>query len=488
MSPPQWNQAIAETCDSIDTESGRVCTTIICGPKGSGKSTLARLLTNSVLTKCSYHREIGSRAKHGERGGVLFLDLDPGQPEYSVPGSLSLNRVYKPNLGPPYTHSDGSQAKTTTLRAHSIAAVSQAVDPEYYMECVKDLLSHCADIRSSSRYPLVINTPGWILGTGLELLLDVIREARPSRVLYTSQEGPQDVVESLRDAAKAAPVLTLPSQPFESGTRTSAQLRIMQYLSYFHRQVEGAKHHLWNSKPLTALAPWEVKYDGKGAGILGILCLGEQSLPSMLRDAIDGMLLAVTVVDDLMAVRTRNGTPGMATERTGGSDAEPGEERLDSLNDESPENAFIIRTPEHLPYFDPASQVTLDPTFSRTIGLVLVRGLDSKRRRLQLLTSIPDGLFDAIRSAGKSIVLVLGRLDTPGWAYTEDFYEQIAARKNMEQDIIPKDRDAGKQGTRGSDTPTLVPWTEAIHGDEGRGIESRVWRVRRDLGKSVGRA
>lgn len=77
-------------CDSQNAilKSG---VTLICGPKGVGKSSFLRFLINGLLTNslCS---------------SVAVLDCDLGQPEFTLPGLVSLCLVYKPVFGPPFTH------------------------------------------------------------------------------------------------------------------------------------------------------------------------------------------------------------------------------------------------------------------------------------------------------------------------------------------------------------------------------------------------
>jgi polynucleotide 5'-hydroxyl-kinase GRC3/NOL9 len=143
-----------------------------------------------------------------------------------------------------------------------------------------------------------INTPGWVLGTGLELLADLITQIRPTDVVYMSQEGPWEAVNRLREAAKTIPVHTLPSQVCEYTTRTAAHLRTMQAMSYFHSTSDGT----WNSEPLTHMPPWEVRYAGEDAGIFGILPYGEWPSAEHLLDSINGSIVAVVVLDSLEAI------------------------------------------------------------------------------------------------------------------------------------------------------------------------------------------
>lgn len=64
---------------------------VIAGAKGSGKSTLCRCLINQML---DFVPE------------VAFLDLDPGQPEFTPPGILSMCILNQQSLllGMPHSH------------------------------------------------------------------------------------------------------------------------------------------------------------------------------------------------------------------------------------------------------------------------------------------------------------------------------------------------------------------------------------------------
>lgn len=480
------------------SKHGGASVTMICGPKSSGKSTFSRLLTNRLLT---------TSATQETDSPIAFLDLDPGQPEFSPPGQLSLHLLSKPNFGPPFSHPDGLTSGTKLIRAHSIAAVSPSSDPDFYSTCATDLFSHYVNVLLPMHHcPLAINTPGWILGTGLELLIDLIRITRPTQVIYMSQDGPREAVESLEDAGKPSPVLTLPSQPTEYLPRTSAHLRTMQYMSYFHQDTMASGDRVWNSDPVTSLAPLEVNYTGKAAGILGVMCLGEQPSIEMVRDTIDGSIVALVVIEDMAAILSLKSNEKM--ERY--IEDQSGEYTSMDMDNNSnkvvkthfteqsyrrPENHLILHTPEGIPYLNPANAMSLDPTYSHTIGLALVRAIDVRRQKLQLLTPISPNTIKDISASGKAIILVSGKLDTPGWAYLEALYRKDADMKEVAKQ---RESDEGTQESgdeEGGDAVTggqqdhmdgfeNAPWIEILRGHKGRDVGARVWRVRRDLGKT----
>ncbi|RDW67980.1 hypothetical protein BP6252_09376 [Coleophoma cylindrospora] len=503
ISPPEWNAALARLSIRNDRTIPII---LICGPKSSGKSTFAKLLSNKLLT-------MDRKRSSDSQSGIAVLDLDPGQPEYSIPGQLSLVHLLEPNFGPPYTHPIPSNM-SHIIRAHTVAAITPSLDPALYMSCALDLFAHYKD--HLSKYPdcpLVINTAGWVLGTGLEILEELISRIKPTEVVYMSQEGPLEVTKSLRDAVKKSPLLELPSQISEFTTRTAAHLRTMQYMSYFHMDPYGDNGPTWGNTPLTSVPPWEISYGGQG-GILGIMCYGEQPPTDLLLDAINGSMVAIVVIDDMAAIPGWKVTDQESTNEVTTGRADPDLEMDDidirafddkSYHSQDLTQPLIVRTPhEALPYFNPSNTITLDPRYSNTIGLALIRGIDIPRQRLQILTPIPASEIETLNSAGKSVVLVSGKFDTPGWAYTEELIQRTLREKRVKEvkdareararkkrgaalpveEVVDTDEDATVLGDA---TGTVdAPWVERLEGSQGRGVGAKVWRVRRDLGKSDG--
>lgn len=58
---------------------------MVCGGKGVGKSTSLQYLVNRMFDKWP---------------AVVVIDFDIGQPEFSIPGCMSVNLIQKPILGP----------------------------------------------------------------------------------------------------------------------------------------------------------------------------------------------------------------------------------------------------------------------------------------------------------------------------------------------------------------------------------------------------
>ncbi|KAI1385814.1 uncharacterized protein F4822DRAFT_355396 [Hypoxylon trugodes] len=486
VSPPEWNREVAKF---VNTSNSKPCSVMITGPKSSGKSTFGKILANRLATEKS------SGSKQHTYRGVAVLDIDPGQPEYCVAGQIALVFLTEPVFGPSFCRPLPS-LEFEIIRSHALASISPASDPELYLEAAMDLMTHYRN--ALGRYPLIINTPGWIQGTGLDLLTSLITNLRPTEVVYMSESGPAEAVEALQESCKVTRFSTLPSQSSQLTSRTAAQLRSMQTMSYFHAKPREASNDRVqferNPRPLTAIPPWLVSYRGPNRGIFGIMCYDYQAPLDLLADAINGTILAVVGVESLKALRYSEERIKLC------NDATANMMDIDDANDESQNTAIlsfqdlagkkITETPEGIPFIDTTDGTTLDPRYSHSLGLVLVRGIDVENGLLQLLTPLTGETIEEVTSKGGEIVLVSGKFDAPSWAYTEELYYQSHGEVDEGADL-----DEAQEGTsEGSDDEndnyavradaTTVPWVEILHGNQKRGAGSKVWRVRRDLGRA----
>ncbi|KAM4064579.1 mRNA cleavage and polyadenylation factor CLP1 p-loop domain-containing protein [Hirsutella rhossiliensis] len=471
--PPKWNKKLASLVESV---SGREpLSIIICGPKSAGKSTFSKLLTNRLLTTTNAGPDGSFRPI---TTGVAVLDLDPGQPEYAPPGTVSLVHVTQPNLGVPFTHPSLDDEAAQVVRCHALASVNPASTTDLHLECALDLYGYYH--RKLRNCPLVINTPGWILSLGLELLVEIIVKVRPGEVIYMSEEGPAETVEALRNATKNT-FTSLPSQPSDLKSRTAAHFREMQTMSYFHSSTrhgsEDKRRLSWVPHALTYVRPLVVRYVGPSCGFLGVLRYDSQLPPDLMGEAINGMVLAIVEIEERQAFRQG------FQEATSGS--------LDCDGGATPQPS-ISRTPEGIPFIPNPDDLTLDPRHSRTIGLALVRGIDTANKSLQILTPTPPEKISEARARGSSIVLVHGKFDTPFWSYTEHLYEQSGQGDEPEGEVEVTDEDTDKSSVDepahaldGGDD-TAMPWVEVLRGNQKRPVGSKVWRVRRDLGRNAG--
>ncbi|KAJ5684244.1 uncharacterized protein N7477_000589 [Penicillium maclennaniae] len=422
---------------------------LVCGPKASGKSTFSRYLLNHVL----------SPAPDTENGyvntdGVAFLDLDPGQPEFAPMGQVYLAHLRTPFFGPPFAHPSLDNPRDgQVVRAHHIGSTSPKDDPDHYALAVMDLLSQYRSLLSQyPQCPLIVNYPGWIFGQGLEVATWLIQCLGLSDVVYMSEKGPTEVVDPLSFAANKAqvPLTILPSQPTDFVSRSSAQLRSMQIQSYFHNShPHDLSNPLWQEEPLSRTRPLAVDYAGSKQGILGIMVLGSQISPDMLREVLEGSIVGVTAVESPSAIIGEVFAQD-PLEEDDDDDDDDDENDVDaedvSMHDNeqirsgtatSLEAQGVVRTKEGLPYLfvGSGSCTPLDPKASDCLGLALVRSVNVTSQKIELYTPIPSvRLRDAIER-GHQLVLVRGQLDNPNWSISEEYHAARAAERRYQDSI-----------------------------------------------------
>ncbi|PNT70099.1 hypothetical protein BRADI_2g05357v3 [Brachypodium distachyon] len=158
--PPDWASANAFISSELSTP-----VVLVCGPTNCGKSTFSRLLLNSLLPR------------HGRVG---YLDTDVGQPEFSPPGCLSLHVVDEAiaDLQNPVLR----QAE----RCFFFGDTSSKRDPETYLNSLFLLYTYFVEkyqCTGSEVLPLIVNTPGWVKGTGFDMLVEMLRYICPTIVV-----------------------------------------------------------------------------------------------------------------------------------------------------------------------------------------------------------------------------------------------------------------------------------------------------------------
>ncbi|KAJ6843991.1 polynucleotide 5'-hydroxyl-kinase NOL9 [Iris pallida] len=168
MVPSQWEEAANSISNS---NHHRAPITLICGPKNSGKSTFSRHLLNNLLSQ--------------RYEAVAYLDTDVGQPEFSPPGCLSLHLVHES-----LSDTVNQQIKTPE-RCFFFGDISSKRDPKAYLNYIFSLYDYFLEEYHQPQYggpgkrmlPLIINTPGWVRGTGFDVLVEVLRHIAPTYVV-----------------------------------------------------------------------------------------------------------------------------------------------------------------------------------------------------------------------------------------------------------------------------------------------------------------
>ncbi|KAL3816814.1 hypothetical protein ACHAXA_008677 [Cyclostephanos tholiformis] len=141
------------------------------------------------------------------------MDLDCGQPELGVPGTLSLTIVSRPLIMDPPGHmvcggsigritpstidddiSGGERGgdhddTTEHLASYFFGDVTSKSDPDAYVDMASRLMMRYRDLRSFTDseddfpIPLIVNTDGWVKGLGYEILSAIVRIVDPGHVV-----------------------------------------------------------------------------------------------------------------------------------------------------------------------------------------------------------------------------------------------------------------------------------------------------------------
>eukprot|EP00474_Spongospora_subterranea_P004366 CRZ04824.1 hypothetical protein [Spongospora subterranea] len=175
--PSNWY----DLANAIGSGSRCQMSTLIHGPISSGKSTLSRFLTNRHLNRYDT---------------VAYLDCDPGQPEFTAPGHISITLVTTPLLGPSYTHS-----RQPEFSIH-IGDITPLSNISHYLNGIRELASRANKLDC----PLIINTMGWNDGSGLEILSEIIEVCKPFNVIQV-----EDALSAPEAAGVKRPFELLPS-------------------------------------------------------------------------------------------------------------------------------------------------------------------------------------------------------------------------------------------------------------------------------------
>ena len=99
-SSPVWDTAVSSILKSLNSLEKRNPRLVVAGGKGVGKSTFMRYVTNRLLQSLSANTDFNV----AHVPAVLYIDLDPGQAEFTIPGCLSVTKVVRPLMGPNFCH------------------------------------------------------------------------------------------------------------------------------------------------------------------------------------------------------------------------------------------------------------------------------------------------------------------------------------------------------------------------------------------------
>lgn len=238
---------------------------MMIGGKNSGKSTFLRLLTENFL--------FGSDEQSVDNE-ILYLDLDPGQPEYSDPDCISLTRIQRKSkiLG---RHL--GQPSFEILRQHYIGSNSPQVVPSSYLECVSDLISYLEELNQMGTS--LVNLPGWVKGFGLNILGHILSRYKPTHITILESKGSKrylndldlDLTFNSSSRSNYSPIVTtIPgiSNGPDDYRFQPPQIRTFKTLSYFHLTAMTTTNLSYDFSPLLSKSPIQISF-GASTGIQG---------------------------------------------------------------------------------------------------------------------------------------------------------------------------------------------------------------------------
>lgn len=325
--PQQWREVLGSIAEL------RPQVTLVAGAKNCGKSTMARYLL---------HR-LSRRDNEIEQGqaGVLVIDLDPGQPDFGTPGTLSAT-AFHPVAKVLGASSFLPAAVLTNATAWSesrwFGDVTAREDPKRYLGACDNLLAATIPRALSEGRVVVVNTAGWIKGTGLDLLCAIcaaigriVQQHRAAAADEIADEvddpndfhlvhlGSSDLPDRLR--AAALPFEHHACHPYYSGSSTglpppplasAADLRLLNLVNYFHRvsaigsaEWAGDTEREFDDTPLIYQSEWRIQLplpassetgDATASGLAGVYIPDHQVEPRDLVAALNGALCAILAV------------------------------------------------------------------------------------------------------------------------------------------------------------------------------------------------
>ncbi|AOA65268.1 Polynucleotide kinase [Komagataella phaffii CBS 7435] len=283
----QWKLAM-----NTVTKGSRI---LVIGTKNSGKSTFVTNLINQLLQSTT----------------VNVMDIDPGQPEFSSQDCISLSEVDSPIFGM-------NMHQCKLLVEHYTGFSSPSRQPTRYISAMKALTNYYWCHLHKKNLPLLINTPGWIKGFGIELLKDMCSFIKPTQVIFLTYPDSDEENELMNSLRTELFLKITGVHNYNTAKSLPSHLRSLRILQYFH-QISPLPRY--NFTPLLHKAPYRVSFsdnaliDGVAISFVTILDayeLHHDDIPG----ALDGCVVAVysvpaTKVEDLFSSGNVSITKGL---------------------------------------------------------------------------------------------------------------------------------------------------------------------------------
>jgi polynucleotide 5'-hydroxyl-kinase GRC3/NOL9 len=325
--------------------------------------------------------------------GVIFLDIDPGQPELAAPSIIYLAHMRAPLFGPAFANLIiPGLTNNVMLRMHYLGAHTPRECPSHYQSCVSDLLSLYCDY---GNLPLVVNTCGWITGSGKAALLSAVQGMALTDLIHigdTRNAALQEIMKS-NDGGDDKVLTRIQSQQHRIAPRSARDLREMQLQVYLHASSVVQGRVLCDLLPLTTLQDSLPTKSGASIGLSMIVMLDQDVRPEYLIEAVDGAVAAI------VAIKQDSPLYGVSTEIT-------------RIQTSFHAGMHILSTPNgqvpHLVYGAKAAN-PLDPQTTECIGLGYVALVESQGRQLRVRSPVSAAQIEAEVARGYKIALVVAQ-------------------------------------------------------------------------------
>lgn len=152
---------------------------IVVGSKNCGKSTFSKTLMNNVV--------------NATKKQVAYMDLDPSNSEYSIPGTISLTVHTVPTFGLHFAKTNALDNVQNMFCYYGFASAGDL--PVHYLNCCRSLVAHYTQHLYTQGMPLIVNTPGWVRGLGKDFLIEITKLINPNQLVYLTHNDAINVGE-----------------------------------------------------------------------------------------------------------------------------------------------------------------------------------------------------------------------------------------------------------------------------------------------------
>lgn len=267
--PDYWNHKINHSI--IGNDSSLNSKILIIGNKNSGKSTFLKILLNSYLSLSTI-----------ENLKIQILDLDPGQPEFCLPGFITLCKIDSPLIGTILPFDQLLKNDNDNNYLKFIGFSSPNIQPINYFNQLNDLIS-----KIDNNSPLIINLPGWVKGFGIEIIKFLINKINIDHLIQLNENFEDlDIINDLNlNDLNNLKISKLPSINLNNYNYYAPNLiRKFKISSYMHYNFNS---NFFDFNPLIWKSPFKLSYltntlnfenFKKFKGILGISILDSKNI------------------------------------------------------------------------------------------------------------------------------------------------------------------------------------------------------------------